>query len=85
MEEVVSSLFSRQAVLAVIMGIRAGQMDSLGHITLPCGESGEEEVADFILHSVLEYREKQQTRDDLNFDEFIEMALEWRYGNAEDG
>ena len=32
--------------LAVIMGIRAGQMDSLGYITLPCGENGEEAVAE---------------------------------------
>lgn len=70
---------NRVAVLAVIMGVRAGEMHCLNYIDLPPGESGEEEVAEFVLQTVRDY-EMMQVPIQFSFDEFIERALMEKYG-----
>lgn len=81
-------LWSRHAVLAVIMGIRAGEMHCLDYIDLPEGEAGEEEVAAFCMETVMKYLDDKamamdKEDDGLNFDEFIETALEKEYGTED--
>ena len=67
--------------LLVTFGVRAGQMDGMGVISLPGTSYGEDEVAAFAVTVVDEYI---QNDPDVSFDEHIETALEEKYGKEND-
>jgi hypothetical protein len=67
--------------LLVTMGVRAGSMEAAGHIRLPEGVLGEDEVADFVVRTVDAYL-ALPIDCDISFDEFIETALTEKWGNA---
>ena len=58
--------------LLVVMGARAGYMDSAGDIDIPGGLKGEGELTDFVTKVVNRYVTEAP---DVNFDEYIETAL----------
>lgn len=69
--------------LLVTMGTRAAYMDCLGTITLPSGVGGETQLAEFVSKTVDQYIEESLDVE-WSFDEYIETALEKKYGVKED-
>ena len=62
--------------LLVTIGSRAAYMDVAGHIELPEGTHGEDELARFASKIADKYIEDEI---DVSFDEYIESALEKRF------
>ena len=69
--------------LLVTMGTRAAYMDCLGTITLPSGVGGETQLAEFVSETVDQYID-ESLNVEWSFDEYIETALEKKYGVKED-
>lgn len=65
--------------MLVTIGVRAGYMDSMNHISIGGSVHDEEMLAKFAVGVVDEYL---ATDNDMPFDEFIEKALTERYGKA---
>lgn len=59
--------------MLVTFGCRAGVMDALGHISLPDGCAGEDELAKVGAETVDAYIREEP--DFTSFDEYIEVAL----------
>lgn len=70
---------SLQVNLLVTMGARAGYMSSIEEIELPAGSAGEDELAIFVAKKIEEYMQRSEDSD-INFDEYIEVALKQEYG-----
>ncbi len=62
------------------MAARAAQMEMIGYLSLPCGSTGEDQLADFCADKVTEYDEAGTGEP---FDLFIEKALTEEYGIRE--
>ena len=66
--------------LLVTIGSRAAYMDVMGHITMPYGSDGEDELAKF---SALLADRYIQEKPECGFDEYIETALVKRFPREE--
>lgn len=62
--------------LLVTTGMRIAYMDDLGVIDIPRGVEGEHAIAEFISNLV----DKYLIGGDVNFDEYIEEAINEEYG-----
>lgn len=65
--------------LLVTFGCRAGSMEAAGHITLPEGACGEDDLALYAEKTISSYMALSIDAD-VSFDEYIEGALLARYG-----
>lgn len=70
--------------LLVVMGARAGYMDSAGTIDIPEGLEEEGKLAEFVKKTVDRYLQEATDGKDVNFDEYIETALIKQYGEQTD-
>ena len=66
--------------LLVSIGSRAAYMDVMGHITMPYGSKGEDELAEFSAMLADRYI---QEKPECGFDEYIETALAKRFPREE--
>ena len=62
--------------LLVTAGMRVAYMDDLGLIDIPRGEKGEHQITEFIRNLIDNY----PIGGDVNFDEYIEAAIQKEYG-----
>lgn len=67
--------------LLVTIGSRAAYMETHGDIKLPIGSHGEDALAAFAVKLVEQWLNEET--DVMNFDEFIETALEKRFPNSD--
>lgn len=65
--------------MLVTLGLRAGQMEGLGYITLPAGANGEDWFAEFSIKAVDDFLANGDSYEG-GFDCWIEEALTSRYG-----
>ena len=67
--------------LLVTAGARAAYMNDFGSIVLPTGIVGEAKLAEFASTVVDRYLNQTRYRD-INYDEYIESALQKEYGGS---